>query len=171
MASMLRAPEVILGIIVVVYILNDVFQSVVVPRPTPARYRLTRWIVRPGWRAWRTIGLRARSTADRERVLGVFAPLVVVVLLVLWLFRLVLGFGLIFYGLRAQLHPLVQDFPTALYFGGTSGLTIGFGGFVATSGLAPGLGRLSGGGGPRPVRPSVQCPNPAPRCAPSGRGP
>src|SRR5205814_2256821 len=49
MASMLRAPEVILGIIVVVYILNDVFQSVVVPRPTPARYRLTRWIVRPGW--------------------------------------------------------------------------------------------------------------------------
>src|SRR2546430_4302299 len=144
MASMLRAPEVIIGIIVVVYILNDVFQSVVVPRPTPARYRLTRWIVRPGWRAWRTIGLRARSTADRERVLGVFAPLVVVVLLVLWLFGLVLGFGLIFYGLRAQLHPLVQDFPTALYFGGTSVLTIGFGDFVATSGLARVLAPIPG---------------------------
>src|SRR5256714_4965677 len=139
MASMLRAPEVIIGIIVVVYILNDVFQSVVVPRPTPARYRLTRWIVRPGWRAWRTIGLRARSTADRERVLGVFAPLVVVVLLVLWLFGLVLGFGLIFYGLRAQLHPLVQDFPTALFFGGTSGVTIGFGGFFSAPRLAPAL--------------------------------
>src|SRR6266480_4157012 len=116
MASMLRAPEVILGIIVVVYILNDVFQSVVVPRPTPARYRLTRWIVRPGWRAWRTIGLRARSTADRERVLGVFAP-------------------------------LVQDFPTALYFGGTSVLTIGFGDFVATSGLARVLALIAGGTG------------------------
>src|SRR2546427_11905533 len=108
MASMLRAPEVLLGIIVVVYILNDVFQSVVVPRPTPARYRLTRWIVRPGWRAWRTIGLRARSTADRERVLGVFAPLVVVVLLVLWLFGLVLGFGLLFSAVRGVQQPLVQ---------------------------------------------------------------
>src|SRR5256884_4923254 len=147
MASMLRAPEVILGIIVVVYILNDVFQSVVVPRPTPARYRLTRWIVRPGWRAWRTIGLRARSTADRERVLGVFAPLVVVVLLVLWLFGLVLGFGLIFYGLRAQLHPLVQDCPTALYFAGTSVLTIGFGDIVATSGLTRLLALVAGGTG------------------------
>src|SRR5438046_9677041 len=94
MASMLRAPEVILGIIVVGYILNDVFQSVVVPRPTPARYRLTRWIVRPGWRAWRAIGLRAHSSAERERVLGGFAPLGRGGLLVLRLFGLVLGFGL-----------------------------------------------------------------------------
>src|SRR5256886_13569025 len=96
MASMLRAPEVILGIIVVVYILNDVFQSVVVPRPTPARYRLTRWIVRPGWRAWRTIGLRARSTADPHRGMGGFGPLVGGGLLVLWLVRLGLGFRLVF---------------------------------------------------------------------------
>src|SRR5437667_707696 len=147
MASMLRAPEVILGILVIAYILNDVFQSVVVPRPTPARYRVTRWVVRPGWRVWRTIGLRARSSAQRERALGVFAPLVVVVLLVLWLSGLVLGFGLIFYGLRAQLHPLVQDFPTALYFGGTSVLTIGFGDFVATSGLARLLALIAGGTG------------------------
>src|SRR3989449_4205876 len=144
---MLRAPEVILGIIVVGYILNDVFQSVVVPRPTPARYRLTRWIVRPGWRAWRTIGLRARSTAERERVLGIYAPLVVVVLLVLWLFGLVVGFGLIFDGLRAQLHPLVQDFPTALYFGGTSVLTIGFGDVVPVSGLTRMLALIAGGTG------------------------
>src|SRR3989449_5478583 len=147
MASMLRSPEIILGIIVVGYILNDVFQSVVVPRPTPARYRLTRWIVRPGWRAWRTIGLRARSTAERERVLGIYAPLVVVVLLVLWLFGLVLGFGLIFDGLRAQLHPLVQDFPTALYFGGTSVLTIGFGDVVPMSGLTRMLALIAGGTG------------------------
>src|SRR2546426_12104562 len=147
MASMLRAPKVILGIIVVVYPLNDVFQSVVVPRPTPARYRLTRWIVRPGWRAWRTIGLRTRSTAERERVLGIYAPLVVVVLLVLWLFGLVVGFGLIFDGLRAQLHPLVQDFPTALYFGGTSVLTIGFGDVVPVSGLTRMLALIAGGTG------------------------
>src|SRR2546425_12218456 len=160
MASMLRAPEVILGIIVVVYILNDVFQSVVVPRPTPARYRLTRWIVRPGWRVWRTVGLRARSTAERERVLGVFAPLVMVVLLVLWLFGLVLGFGLIFYGLRAQLDPLVQDFPTALYFGGTSVLTIGFGDFVATSGLARARGPVCRGSRPRARAPGRHAPCP-----------
>lgn len=144
---MLETLEVILGIAVVFYILNDVFQSVVVPRPTPARYRLTRWVVRPGWRAWRAIGLRTSSSGERERLLGVFAPLVVVVLLLLWLSGLILGYGLIFYGLRAQLHPVVQDFPTALYFAGTSVLTIGFGDFVATSGLARLLALTAGGTG------------------------
>ena len=144
---MLETLEVILGIVVVFYILNDVFQSVVVPRPTPARFRLTRWVVRPGWRAWRAMGLRSRSTGERERLLGVYAPLVVVVLLLLWLSGLVFGYGLIFDGLRNQLHPLVRDFPTALYFAGTSVLTIGFGDFVATSGLARLLALTAGGTG------------------------
>jgi len=144
---MLETLEVILGIAVVFYVLNDVFQSVVVPRPTPARYRLTRWVVRPGWRAWRLIGLRTRSSGERERLLGVYAPLVVVVLLLLWLSGLVFGYGLIFDGLRNQLHPLVRDFPTALYFAGTSVLTIGFGDFVATSGVARLLALTAGGTG------------------------
>jgi hypothetical protein len=144
---MIEALELIVGIGVVIYILNDVFQSVVVPRSTPARYRLTRWVVRPGWRAWRAIGLRAGSAAERERLLGIFAPLVVVVLLVLWLSGLVIGFGFIFFGLRGQLHPLVQDFPTALYFAGTSVLTIGFGDVVATSGGARVLTLVAGGSG------------------------
>src|ERR1700738_5709488 len=61
MALMLETFEVILGIAVVFYILNDVFQSVVVPPPTPARYRLTRWVVRPGWRSWRALGVGGGS--------------------------------------------------------------------------------------------------------------
>jgi Ion channel len=146
-AFMLQALEVLVGIAIVVYVLNDLFQSVVVPRPTPARYRLTRWVVRPGWRAWRAIGLRARSSDSRERFLGTFAPLVVVVLLVVWLMGLVLGFGFIFYGLRSGLQPRVSDFPTALYFAGTSVLTIGFGDIVATSGLGRVLALIAGGTG------------------------
>ena len=144
---MLEVIEVILGIVIVGYVLNDVFQSVVVPRPTPARFRLTRWVVRPGWRAWRAIALRTPSSGERERMLGVFAPLVVVVLLVLWLSILAFGYGFIFFGLRAQLHPVVSDFPTAVYFAGTSVLTIGFGDFVATSGLARVLALVAGGTG------------------------
>ena len=144
---MLEALEVVLGIVVVAYVLNDLFQSVVVPRSTPARYRLTRWVVRPGWRAWRGLALRTSSSGERDRMLGMFAPLIVVVLLVLWLSILALGFGFIFFGLRDQLHPVVHDFPTAVYFAGTSVLTIGFGDFVATSGLARVLALVAGGTG------------------------
>lgn len=80
-------------------------------------------------------------------MLGVFAPLIVVVLLILWLLGLVIGFGLIFFGLGKQLNPAVQDFPTALYFAGTSVLTIGFGDFVARSGLTRVLALIAGGTG------------------------
>ncbi|HET9849946.1 MAG TPA: potassium channel family protein [Candidatus Dormibacteraeota bacterium] len=144
---MLPVLEVLVGIIVVAYILNDLFQSVVVPRSTPAAYRLTRWVVRPGWRLCRAVALRASSTEERERLLGVFAPLIVVILLVLWLSGLILGFALIFLGLGSQLSPMVRDFPSALYFAGTSVLTIGFGDFVARSGLTRVLALIAGGSG------------------------
>src|SRR2546423_12802499 len=105
MAFMLRLPEILIGIGIVAYILNDLFQSVVVPRPTPGRYRPTRWVVRPGWRAWRAMGLRARPSDARESFLGALSPPGVVIFLVVWLRGLVLGFCFIFFGLREYLPP------------------------------------------------------------------
>jgi len=71
---MLEIVEYLAGVVVVVFILNEVFQTVVVPRPTPARFRLARWIVVPGWRLWRRLGLRKLDANRRERMLGTFAP-------------------------------------------------------------------------------------------------
>src|SRR5438045_9474963 len=98
MAFMLRVPEILIGIGIVAYILNDLFQSVVVPRPTPARYRPTRWVIRPGWRLWRALGLGTRWADSRGRTRGTFAPLIVVVLLVLGVSGVVPGFGLLVAG-------------------------------------------------------------------------
>jgi hypothetical protein len=132
------------GVFVTLFILNDIFQGVVVPRPTPARYRLSRLVVVTGWRAWRWLGLRVSSTNGRERMLGTFAPAALVVLLALWVAGLIVGFGLQFYALRDQLQPVPHTLASALYFAGTSVLTIGFGDIVATSGLAR-LGALVAG--------------------------
>ena len=128
----------------VIYMLNDVFQSVVVPRSTPGRYRLSRLVIRNGWQLCRGLGLRSGSSGARERLFGTFAPMAVVVLLVLWVTGIILGFAFIFFALRHQLNPVVSDFPTAFYFAGTSVLTIGFGDVVATSGLARFLALLAG---------------------------
>ncbi|HSO93598.1 MAG TPA: potassium channel family protein, partial [Candidatus Dormibacteraeota bacterium] len=84
----------------------------------------------------RTLGLRRAASSGRERLLGTYAPAIVVVLLVLWIAGLVVGYGLQLWALRQQLHPVPHNFGTALYFAGTSVLTIGFGDIVATSGLA-----------------------------------
>ena len=60
---------------------------------------------------------RATESTQRERLLGNFAPFTVVVLLGAWVGLLIIGFGLILYGL----HPEIlneRDFGTALYQSG-----------------------------------------------------
>jgi hypothetical protein len=141
---MLRILEVVVGVALVLYILNDVFQSVVVPRSTPARWRITRWVVRPGWRLCRWLGLRSSSTNARERMFGTFAPAMVIVLLFLWVSGEVLGFAFIFLGLGDQIRPPITDFASAFYFAGSR---FGFGDFVATSPTDRLVALLAGGVG------------------------
>lgn len=133
---MLEVLEFVVGILVVGFFLNDVFQSVVVPRSTPTRIRASRQVIVYGWRACRALGLRSRTAESRERVLATFAPMIVILLLAVWIGGLIVGFGLLLYALRASTNPPIQHVGTALYFAATSLLTIGFGDIVATSGLA-----------------------------------
>ena len=53
----------------------DLFETVVVPRPTPGWFRIGRYVVRGSWRALRAIrdGRRGRSY---DTLLGLFAPAV-----------------------------------------------------------------------------------------------
>src|SRR3954469_16418467 len=85
------------GATVIAWVLWDVFQTVVVPRPTPTRVRLARYLTRGMWRIWRWRATRSRSSGDREKLLGSFAPLLVLLLLLAWMTFLILGYGLVFY--------------------------------------------------------------------------
>jgi hypothetical protein len=62
----------------------DLFETVVVPRPTPGWFRIGRYLVRGSWR-----GLRAlhdgRPGRSYDRVLGLFAPAATMALLATWL--------------------------------------------------------------------------------------
>lgn len=114
----------------------DVFQTIVVPRPTPGRFRLAIVLTRVGWRGWRAVGRRAGGGLARDRLLGMFAPALVVVLLATWLVVLVAGYGLVLWSIRGQLRPEPTDLGTTAYFAGTSVLTLGFGDVVAVGPLA-----------------------------------
>ena len=126
----------VLGVVVVALVTLDVFQTIVVPRPSPGPYRLSRYVVRPTWRLWRWLGARTKTGLARDGFYGVYAPGAAVLLLVAWLTLLVVGYGLVFYALRGDLEPSPGDLATSLYFAGTSILTIGFGDIVATGTLA-----------------------------------
>ena len=122
--------EALLGLGLIAWVLNDVFNTVVLPRPSPSRSRpaglLTRW----GWRVWRPFADRSRTAAKREGRLGLFAPAIVLLLLGVWIVLLIAGFGLTMYALAGAIRPPLPDLGTAFYFAAISLLTIGYGDFV-----------------------------------------
>ena len=118
------------GVALVAWVLNDVFNTVILPRPTPARFRpaglLTRW----SWRSWRRFADASKTPERREQRLGIFAPAVVMVLLGLWIVLLIVGFSLMLLALGDGVEPRLTDLGAAMYFAAISLLTIGYGDYV-----------------------------------------
>jgi voltage-gated potassium channel Kch len=121
----------IAGVALLGVVLWDIFQSIVVPRPTPGRIRISRYVVPPAWRAWRALGRRKRTADARDSFLGLFAPGAMILLFAMWLAFMVLADGLVLFALRAEIRPAFANLFDAIYFAGTSVLTLGFGEIVA----------------------------------------
>jgi Ion channel len=123
------------GIVLLVITLLDVFSTLVMPRASRRRVRLTRLLFLATWRPWRWVGVRMNTLEQRERVLAVAAPVFFFILLVTWAGLAVVGYALLLWS-PAFVHgvhgPGAGSFPTALYFSGSSLFTIGFGDVVAT---------------------------------------
>jgi hypothetical protein len=118
------------GLLLLVLVFWDVFETVVVPRPTPGWFRIGRYIVRSSWAALRALR-DGRPERSYDRVFGLFAPAVTVILLAAWILGLIVGYGLILFALRDELQPVPPDLGGALYFAASSVLTLGYGDIVA----------------------------------------
>ena len=75
----------IAGLLLVGLALWDVFQTIVVPRPTPGWLRIGRYVVRWTWRPYRSIVVRFKTGLARDAMLGLYAPGAAIMLLVVWL--------------------------------------------------------------------------------------
>lgn len=122
--------EFVAGLALALWVANDVFNTVILPRPSPARYRpaglLTRWT----WRIWRGYADGQPEPGRREQRLGVFAPAIVVLLLALWITLLIVGFAAMLLALGDGVRPRLTDIGGAMYFAAISLLTIGYGDYV-----------------------------------------
>jgi hypothetical protein len=125
---------VLAGLLVVVFTANDAVATLVTTRRRRGRHWPTQVFYRWTWRAWRAMGRRAEP-ALREPFLAVYGPLSMLGLLVVWVVLLVGGWGLVWWGLSAQVSG-VGGFADALYFAGIDFFTVGFGDLVPTGGLA-----------------------------------
>src|SRR5438132_1426394 len=73
--------EIVAGVLVIGLVLFDVFQAVIVPRPSTSGIGLARYIVATTWRLWRRYGESLAQANKRERRLGAYAPFILVQLL------------------------------------------------------------------------------------------
>ncbi len=118
----------------------------VVPRSVGGRWRPSIYIARYGWRTWRDSAMRIADQERREDTLAIFAPTFMITLLAYWVASQGIGYGLLFWALNFGLKP-EPDVLSAIYFAGTSMLTIGYGDIVPVHWYTRALALFSAGGG------------------------
>ncbi len=134
------------GAFLVVSSQADLFQSVVVPRSVGSRWRASAVLARFGWKLWRSRAMTIGDAERREDTLAIFAPTFLVTVLGYWVASQVVGFGLLFWALRAGLHPEPRLLGS-IYFAGASLLTIGYGDIVPLHWYTRLLALVAAGGG------------------------
>ena len=102
--------EIVAGAFVVLVVFSDVFETVILPRPSLRRFGLVRRILRLTWYDWRWAGMRFKERSRTESLLATFGPSAVLMMFVIWGLLLILGYALIFDGLRTEMRPLPTNF-------------------------------------------------------------
>ncbi|PYV89727.1 MAG: two pore domain potassium channel family protein [Acidobacteria bacterium] len=139
----------ICGIVIIVLVLSDAFETVVLPRRVTRQFRLTAWFYRRAWRPWAALARRIKKDARRESFLGYFGPLSLILLLVLWAGSLIFGFALLQFGagrhLKLSGEPIT--FGLLLYHSGETFFTLGYGDIIPESPFARALAVTEAGTG------------------------
>jgi hypothetical protein len=120
---------ILVSLAVIFLVLLDAFEVVVLSRRVNRPLRLARWFYRGTWLLWRALACRMRPGRRREYFLGLFGPLSILVLFVLWVIVLVAAFGLLHLSLGTPLGPTggPQSLGTYLYLSGQTFFTLGYG--------------------------------------------
>lgn len=103
-----------------------------------SRYWLTRRLYRLSWGLVRRLGRRLGDTG-RERLFATYAPVSILLLLVVWVFQQIVGFGLIWWAIGGV--DGASSVFDSVYFSGVVYFTLGFGELVPVE-VVPRIGAL-----------------------------
>src|SRR5580700_10839261 len=139
----------VFGVIIILVVLLDAFETVVLPRRVTRHFRLTAWFYRRTWLPWKAIAKRIGTASRQQNFLGYFGPLSLIMLLAFWAVSLIFGFALLQYGIggHEQLGNEPLTFGRILYHSGETFFTLGYGDIVPTSSAARALSVLEAGMG------------------------
>lgn len=85
----------IVGLVLVIFILRDVFNALMVPGRMRRPLRFVPVYFKTTWSVWAAVGHRIKDEEHRERLLSVYGPFAMLCLLALWAGGLLLAFSLL----------------------------------------------------------------------------
>jgi hypothetical protein len=118
-----------IGLLIILVILLEAFETIVLPRRVSRRFRLTRIFYRSTWIPWSALARRISSSSWQEAYLGFYGPLSLILLIGVWVVGLIMGFAILQWATSAPLSVPEQSvsFFTYLYLSGTTFFTLGLG--------------------------------------------
>ena len=145
----MRALAIAGGIICLLVVLLDAFQTIILPRRASGRFRLTRIFYIATWTPWRFCARRIGNPRRRETAFSFYGPLSLILLLVVWATVMTVGFALLYYGMGSPFTDGLQHagFRSDLYVSGTTIFTLGIGDVVPRNPWARALIILESGTG------------------------
>jgi hypothetical protein len=119
------------GLLFILAILRDAFETIILPRRVSRKFRLTTVYYRSSWRPWRAVA-SGMSSRFRENALAWFGPLSLLGLLALWALSIVIAFGMLHWsaGSALKMDGGAPGFLDDLYLSGTTFFTLGMGDVV-----------------------------------------
>ena len=117
------------GIVLIVVVLWEGFESIILPRRVTRRFRLTRLFYRSTWLSWSRLVRWLAPVRLQETLLSFYGPLSILLLLSIWAGGLIIGFALLHWATGSSVRPPdgSYGFFTDLYFSGTTFFTLGLG--------------------------------------------
>jgi hypothetical protein len=138
-----------LGVVLILIVLGDAFETIVLPRRVTRPISLARLFYQSTWLAWSGAVRSIFSSKRQETFLSWYGPLSLLLLLILWATCLIIGFGLIHWAsgsiIKSQYGTV--NFGTYLYLSGTTFFTLGMGDVVPCTTFGRGVVAFEAGMG------------------------
>src|SRR5438552_5429394 len=114
----MNIPAILLGLLILIIVLWDTFETIVLPRTVTRKLRVTTLFYRSFSAVLRAVVRRIPPGGQRESLLFAFGPMSLLLLIGIWAWCLILAFALLQWGIGAPFrgtasHP---SFGTYLYF-------------------------------------------------------
>lgn len=135
----------VLGLILVLIVLRDTFETIVVPKTVERNVRISTFYYRLVWKVWHWAADRLPDGRARQTWLMSFGPLSLIFLFVVWAGILIYGFALVQFGFETLEHG--ARFGLYLYWSGETFFTLGYGDVASTAGIGMFLSVIEAGTG------------------------